>query len=91
MAQSRGLELRGSTVNTTADLATQVLGKIATKRWSMMDEWSSEMTLPLEPMLTELSTVNRFSIVFVHSHCTSFVNESPVFLLLRVCLHKSLC
>ena len=40
----------------------------------MIDEWSSEVIVALERMLTEASTVQSFFFVFlVHSHCTSFV------------------
>ena len=49
-------------------------GNIATKSWSMLDEGSFEVTPEVERILTQVSTVQMFVLVFlVRSRCTSFV------------------
>ena len=62
-----GTQLQLCDVSTTPDLAT--------KCWPLIDEWSSEVTLALERLLTKVSTVAEILPCFflVHSHCTSFV------------------
>ena len=45
-------------MSATADLATECwpwMGNIATTSWSMIDEWSSELTLAVQRMLTQVS------------------------------------
>ena len=56
-------ESRASTASTAVNPATKCwpqMGNI-TKSWSMVDEWSAEVTLALEHLLTEVSKVQRCS------------------------------
>ena len=48
-------------------------GDTAIKSWSMIDEWSSEVTLAVKRMMTQVSTVHRFFLVIL---CAFSVHES---------------